>query len=246
MSQKLLVVDDEPDIADLLSQILACQGYDTRVAREARDAINECADWRPDGVVLDAMLPDMSGFDACLQLRRLEIAKHTAVVMHTALFGAEHRARAFACGADRFISKPAPPEMLTRVIRKAIRQSAGERAGSPRAVWTLEPASPMMASDGIQEFLADLQHATPASHKIIEEVEKRLRQWRSALTSLDAASHFRAMSCLGFLDRLEYRVAARDASMIAAAQSSLTHHFGEDWNFHEPSLEWSRLHPFWD
>jgi two-component system OmpR family response regulator len=114
MPGRVLVVDDEPNIVFLVESALELAGYVTSRAATGREALGVAAEFRPDVVVLDVMLPDVDGFTV---LRRLREGGSTApVIFLTARGTARDRVRGLTVGGDDYVVKPfAVPELVARV-----------------------------------------------------------------------------------------------------------------------------------
>jgi two-component system phosphate regulon response regulator PhoB len=113
---RVLVVDDEPDISALVAYHLAKAGYRVATAATGAEAVEAAAGQGPALVVLDLMLPDMSGFDVLERLRAAEGTREVAVLMLTARRDEADRIRGLALGADDYLTKPfSPTELVLRV-----------------------------------------------------------------------------------------------------------------------------------
>ena len=116
MSQKILVVDDTPVNVKLLADLLGAKGYAVVTAASGKEALDKVAAERPDLVLLDVMMPGMSGYEVCRKLRDNPETAMLPVVMVTALDPAQERVKGIEAGADDFLSKPInQPELLARV-----------------------------------------------------------------------------------------------------------------------------------
>jgi two-component system phosphate regulon response regulator PhoB len=116
------VVDDEPDIVALVAYHLAKAGYRVSTAAAGPDALSLARRERPSLVVLDLMLPGMSGFDVLEQLRRDDATKHIAVLMLTARKEEQDRIRGLSLGADDYLTKPFSPQELVLRVRAILRR----------------------------------------------------------------------------------------------------------------------------
>ncbi len=115
-SAKILVVDDVPLNVKLLADLLAVHGYRTCTAASGPEALARLASERPDLVLLDVMMPGMSGYEVCAAIRADPAHAMLPVVLVTALDPAQERARGLDAGADDFLSKPVgQAEVLARV-----------------------------------------------------------------------------------------------------------------------------------
>jgi two-component system alkaline phosphatase synthesis response regulator PhoP len=113
---RVLIVDDDTRNADLLEAHLDATGYDTRVVYSGEDALAAAREWNPDVILLDVMMPKVSGFDVCQRLRAAEATKGVGVLMVTALDEATDVEKAVNAGTDDFITKPInKTELLLRV-----------------------------------------------------------------------------------------------------------------------------------
>jgi two-component system OmpR family response regulator len=132
--QRVLVVDDEAHIADALTTALRHVGYDACAAYDGAGALDEVDRWSPHLLLLDVMLPDMSGYDVC---RELIVSGHDAgVVFLSARDEVSDRIRGFGVGADDYVTKPfSLEEVLARVRAVLARRERGRVAG---------PAGPLL------------------------------------------------------------------------------------------------------
>src|SRR5260370_34257115 len=113
---RILVVDDEPDITALVAYHLAKAGYRVATAGGGQDALEAAREEQPALIVLDLMLPDVSGFDVLAELRRREETREIGVLLLTARRDEADRLRGPALRADDYILKPfSPPELVLRV-----------------------------------------------------------------------------------------------------------------------------------
>ena len=124
MTQLILLVDDEVDLCETLDYNLQREGFRTRVANTGRQALDQAAlDPAPDLVILDLMLPDISGTEVCRRLRLSDRTRHVPVIMLTARTDEIDRVVGFEVGADDYVVKPfSTRELLLRI--KAILRRA--------------------------------------------------------------------------------------------------------------------------
>ncbi|WP_091078660.1 response regulator transcription factor [Micromonospora nigra] len=124
---RLLVVEDDPNILELLSASLRFAGFDVATATSGSAALHAAKDHRPDLVVLDVMLPDLDGFEVIRMLR--EGGTRTPVVFLTARDATDDKIRGLTLGGDDYVTKPFSLEELTARIRAVLRRtSTGEQA----------------------------------------------------------------------------------------------------------------------
>ena len=116
MSHRILVVDDEADITALVAYHLAKAGYRVSTAANGTDALRSAREERPDVVVLDLMLPGVSGLDVLTELRRRPDTRDVGVILLTARRDEPNRIKGLTLGADDYLTKPfSPPELVLRV-----------------------------------------------------------------------------------------------------------------------------------
>src|SRR2546426_3682299 len=116
MPEKVLVVDDMPVNVKLLADLLAVKGYAVVTAANGAEALAKVDKEQPGLVLLDVMMPGMSGYDVCRKLRENPATAMLPVIMVTALDPAQERVKGIEAGADDFLTKPInQPEMLARV-----------------------------------------------------------------------------------------------------------------------------------
>jgi DNA-binding response OmpR family regulator len=112
----VLVVDDEPTIADVVSRYLQRAGYETHVAGDGHRAVQLAGTHRPDLIVLDLMLPGLNGLEVMRRIRQEDNGKRTAVILLTAKGEEADRITGLRLGADDYVVKPfSPAELVARV-----------------------------------------------------------------------------------------------------------------------------------
>jgi diguanylate cyclase (GGDEF)-like protein len=131
MSDKILVVDDDPDIAKFMEATLTKAGYDVALAYDGREALEAVEARRPDLVILDIMLPTIDGFEVASELRRRARLTGTSIIVVSARGLASDRLRGLALGVDDYIVKPFEPEILLARVRAALRRLSDVRSLSP-------------------------------------------------------------------------------------------------------------------
>jgi two-component system OmpR family response regulator len=122
-SPKLLVVDDEPNIGALLAATLRLVGFEVRLAETGTQALAAAADFDPDLMVLDVMLPDLDGFEVARRLRAS--GRPVPVLFLTARDSVEDRISGLTAGGDDYVTKPFSLEEVVLRIRAILRRSRG-------------------------------------------------------------------------------------------------------------------------
>ena len=126
---RVLVVDDEPNIADVVTMALRYQGFEVQAAGTGRDAIAAVGAFRPHLIVLDVMLPDMEGFEVAKRLGAQQA--RVPIIFLTARDGTDDKIRGLSIGGDDYVTKPFSLEELTARIRAVLRRTtAGEEEPS--------------------------------------------------------------------------------------------------------------------
>jgi two-component system OmpR family response regulator len=132
-THRVLVVDDEPNIADVISMALRYQGFDVHTAGDGAAALRAVQEFRPELIVLDIMLPDMEGFEVA---RRLGADRsHVPIIFLTARDATEDKIRGLTSGGDDYVTKPFSLEELVARIRTVLRRSGMAEPESSRLVF---------------------------------------------------------------------------------------------------------------
>lgn len=126
-TQKVLVVDDEEPILELLKYNLEKQGYDVRTAADGYQAVEQAKKFHPDLVLLDIMMPKMDGVEACRQIRAMPEMVNTFIVFLTARAEEYSEVAAFDVGADDYILKPIKPRALMSRISALFRRDSKKK-----------------------------------------------------------------------------------------------------------------------
>ncbi|MBP2646891.1 MAG: ArsR family transcriptional regulator [Gemmatimonadetes bacterium] len=124
MTHRILVVDDEPDITALVAYHLAKTGYRVSTATNGADALRSAREERPDIVVLDLMLPGLSGYEVLAELRKRDETKDVGVILLTARREEADRIKGLSLGADDYLTKPFSPHELALRVAALLRRLA--------------------------------------------------------------------------------------------------------------------------
>lgn len=125
VKQKILIVDDETSIQELIRFNLEQSGFDTEVANDGLEALEKFESYRPDLIVLDLMLPGKDGYDVCKDIRR---TSNVPIIMLTAKETELERVLGLELGADDYITKPFSPLELVARIKAVLRRASGQEA----------------------------------------------------------------------------------------------------------------------
>ncbi len=123
MDRKVLVVDDEPDVVNLVSYNLSRAGYSVQSASNGAEAVKLATEGRPDCLVLDIMMPGLSGIEVCRMLRQRQETTAIPIIMLTARGNTTDRIQGFEVGADDYVTKPFSPKELVMRVSALLRRS---------------------------------------------------------------------------------------------------------------------------
>jgi two-component system, OmpR family, response regulator len=125
---RVLVVDDEPSLAELLSSVLRYEGWEIRTAADGSSAVRAAREFRPDAIVLDIMLPDFDGLEV---LRRVRASlPHVCVLFLTARDSVQDRVNGITAGGDDYVTKPFSLEEVLARLRGLLRRAGMTRTSS--------------------------------------------------------------------------------------------------------------------
>ena len=127
-SKRILLVDDEPRVRDMIEFRLRLFGYEVLQAANGREALDVAGRERPDLVLLDVMMPELDGYQVCSRLKQDDGTRHIPVVMLTAKAEAKDVTRAFTSGAVDYVVKPYDPLVLQQKVVQSLGAGAGTRA----------------------------------------------------------------------------------------------------------------------
>lgn len=125
--ERVLIVDDDPDILRLVSYNLTQAGFDAVAADSGRKAIEIVQQQPPDLIILDVMLPDVDGMEVCRTLRGHDASRHIPIIMLTARSEEIDRVVGFELGADDYVMKPFSPRELILRVKSILRRTQVDR-----------------------------------------------------------------------------------------------------------------------
>ena len=187
MSAHVLVVDDEPDISALVAYHLARESYRVRTAADGMEALRAVETERPDLIVLDLMLPGISGLEVLAELRRSPGTREIPVILLTARREERDRIEGLSLGADDYVAKPfSPQELVLRVgaVLRRVRQhppAAGEGGRMVRA-------GPILVDTGAAcaEVHGEEMQLTPIEYRLLLILMERRGRVQSRRQLLEA------------------------------------------------------------
>jgi two-component system OmpR family response regulator len=154
---RVLVVDDEPKIAQIVAAYLERDGFQVLRATDGRVALNTVRADQPDLLILDLMLPEVTGWDVCRELRRNAQTAHLPIIMLTARDDVADRIVGLELGADDYVVKPFDPKELVARVRAVLRRvgdQAGKTNGASTAARTFQRGELWIDPNGFEARLA--------------------------------------------------------------------------------------------
>jgi DNA-binding response OmpR family regulator len=169
-SLRVLVVEDDQDLAALLCDLLASEGYVPEAVHTGTAAVERARRSRPDALVLDVMLPETNGFEVCKQLKFSRETNLIPIVMLTCLDTPEHRHYGLKVGANRYLTKPFDGTALLRELRAAVARSRELAAGHTRTALEIQMQSDSKYLEQLHDMLSELFVATTLSEVEINRI----------------------------------------------------------------------------
>lgn len=174
MTHRVLVVDDEPDITALVAYHLAKAGYRVSTVATGSEALKAASEERPDLVVLDLMLPGLSGYEVLQELRRQEDTRDVGVILLTAKREEADRVRGLAAGADDYLVKPFSPQELVLRVGAVLRRLASPAVASGSII-TAGPLTIDRGAHRVEVNGRELTLTATEYHLLLTLVERRGR-----------------------------------------------------------------------
>lgn len=119
---KILLVDDEPDILEIVGYNLSAEGYQITTAKNGVEAVKKAKKEKPQLIILDVMMPEMDGIEACEQIRKIPDLDETIITFLTARGEDYSQVAGFEAGADDYITKPIKPKVLVSKVKALLRR----------------------------------------------------------------------------------------------------------------------------
>ncbi|MBU0983592.1 MAG: response regulator [candidate division Zixibacteria bacterium] len=123
-SARVLVIDDEPEITDIVEAFLTEAGYAVTVENSAVNAVAKASGFKPDVILLDIMMPGMDGYDICQALKKEPYLAHVPIIFLTGKDRQDDMGRSFKVGGDMFIKKPFSCERLLEIVNIVVMSTA--------------------------------------------------------------------------------------------------------------------------
>ncbi|WP_438961515.1 response regulator transcription factor [Nonlabens sp.] len=125
---KILLVDDEPDILEIVSYNLKNEGYQVYTAENGKEGVQKAKKKKPDLIILDVMMPIMDGIEACEQIRKIPELDGTIITFLTARSEDYSMIAGFDAGADDYIAKPIKPRVLVSKVKSLLRRNVSPKS----------------------------------------------------------------------------------------------------------------------
>jgi two-component system alkaline phosphatase synthesis response regulator PhoP len=123
--EKILLVDDEPDIIEFLGYNLTKEGYDVTTSTSGKEAVALAKKIKPDLILLDVMMPEMDGIETCQEIRGIDDIKNTLIAFLSARGEDYSQVAGLDAGADDYITKPIKPRLLASRVKAILRRKSG-------------------------------------------------------------------------------------------------------------------------
>ncbi|RRO20324.1 response regulator transcription factor [Flavobacteriaceae bacterium 14752] len=123
----ILIVDDEPDILEILNYNLSAEGYKVETANNGAKAVKLAKKVKPQLIILDVMMPEMDGIEACEQIRKIKSLEDTVIAFLTARGEDYSQVAGFEAGADDYITKPIKPKVLMSKVKALLRRFRSDK-----------------------------------------------------------------------------------------------------------------------
>ena len=132
-SIKVLVVDDDPDIVEILKYNLKNSGYSVKSAGNGVEAIKKAKKFIPDIILMDVMMPEMSGIEACEEIKKIDQLSQAIIIFLSARSEDYTQISAYDAGADDYISKPVKPKILLKKISNIAKKISSQK-NAPKTI----------------------------------------------------------------------------------------------------------------
>lgn len=175
MSASILIVEDEPALAELLRWNFEAEGYEVRQTADGEEALLLIREQLPDAILLDWMIENISGIEVCRQIRQDKNAADVPIIMLTARGDEDDRIRGLKTGADDYVTKPFSPRELMARVEALLRRSRPSAVGGVLRIGDLEldPVTHIVRRDG------EILHLGPTEFRLLRHFMERPRRVHS-------------------------------------------------------------------
>lgn len=170
--QTALIVEDDPDQAEMAASFLQLRQIEPLMAFDGRTGVAQVRDHRPAFVLLDLMLPDIDGFEVCRLVRASPEIMNTPIIMVTALHGDSHRRLGFRVGANAYLTKPYGPSDLYHAIDLALSWRHEAERERLRGEIQIELDSAPKFLREVNDFLVGLYRSTPLTIEQVQHLQQ--------------------------------------------------------------------------
>ena len=171
-----LIVEDHEDAAQLAAGIMRYHGYDPVIAGDGESGLEMARRIHPDVVLLDLMLPDITGFDVCRRLRTDRQTMLTPIVMVTGMPGEDARIQGFRVGANGYVSKPYKIDDLFQAVTDARAWRASMEVENLQGEIHVELNSEITLLNDLNDFLLNLCQTTPFNHEQVMHLRQAMME----------------------------------------------------------------------
>lgn len=211
VSPRILIVEDEPTIGELLREIAEAAGFTPRWVESGIAGVTIARSWRPELCLLDLMLPDADGFEVCREIRGIDASYTPGILMLTGMVTWQDRVRGFDVGTDRFITKPFQVPELIDELTCLLDETHDRRADGLRREISLPLGDKGAWRQQIDSLKLHLGRSSPLANQDIDDIGRDLTQLREQVKSW-AEGHGPQqpwhLRCRLFHDRMESELAS--------------------------------------
>jgi DNA-binding response OmpR family regulator len=122
---RILVIDDEPEITEIIDTYLSESGYTVAVENDPNAAVSKAKNFKPDVILLDIMMPGVDGYEVCRQMKAESALANTPIIFLTGKDKSDDMGRSFKSGGDMFIKKPFSCERLLEIVNIVLMSAGG-------------------------------------------------------------------------------------------------------------------------